>query len=169
MQRLADLRPQLASVEQADACFDALARDTIELAKHEAACEHRIARLKTQLAEATAILRERIAENEGSLLSFVAARPELFENPRKRKTDFGSFGLQTATELAVSDIETVVETCLERGYDDCFKVVRTPIKTALQKRIAAGETFPGCTLKTGDTAVYKVDRVLLQNAKKTAE
>jgi len=167
MHRLKDLRPVITSLETADAVMNEIAMLECDIAVAEARAEKRIATAKAALEEAVAEPRRMQASLKTALRQFIDGHRELFIKPRKRKISTGSYGLQAVTELIVDNAERLIEEILERGYDDCLKVVRTPVKTALVKRIEDGETFPGCGVMSGDTAVCKVEKSVVDAARET--
>ncbi len=165
MQRLADLRTTL-TLDSATELFNRLARAVLALEAKDAACERRLADLKLIHERQTAELREAIQADSAKLTAFIEANRHLFKDPRKVKTSLGAFGLQAASELLVNNQEALLNAIMENGYDDCVKVVRTLIKPAIRKRIDAGEKLPGAAVRSGDTAVYAVDRALIDKARK---
>jgi hypothetical protein len=165
MNRIADLRTDIQTVDQARETF----RDYALCIKHIAAAD---ARFEKQIAQRTAAHDQRTAPLKAqaenlklALASFITANPGLFQKPRTIKTDFGEFGLRTVTELSITDESALLEALLAGGHSDCFERLLKPVKTAIRERIKSGEKFPGCTLKTGDTAVCKVARALLDEAR----
>lgn len=165
MNRIADLRPGLRTMEEAEACLAGIARAECEIACSAASCDRQIQTAKERHAERTARF---VVERDGlveDLTTFISTHRDLFKRPRKRTTEFGSFGLQTAAEIEIPDTEILIDNLAELGYDDCLKVVRIPIKEGLRKRLKAGETISGCALREGDTAVYKVAPSLLEEAR----
>lgn len=168
MNRLADARPTLASLDEAKQSMAAIARLECEIAQSAALAEKQIVAAKGHHA-ARVVQKEEIRhEHELALTGFILANKTLFKKPRKITTEFGSFGLQTVTDLVVTNEETAVQACLERGYEDCLKIVRTILKKAAQVRLDAGESIPGLQIRTGDTAVYKVAKALLDEAREKA-
>lgn len=168
-ERIKDLRATIATLEQAKTTFNELAALELEIAKADAAFEHKVAKLKAAHAEALAgkiELHDSLAE---CLVAFIAANKGLFANPRKVKTDLGTFGLQTVTDLLVSDEKALIEAIDRLGYTECIKESRSPVKKLLADRIIAGEKFPGCQIRTGDTAVYSVKKALVDQAREEAE
>lgn len=165
MQRLADLRSTVADLDSASALFNSLAANILKLEAKNAAFERRLADLKLIHERQTAELRDAIQSDSAELLAFIDANRALFRSPRKVKTSLGSFGLQTAGELAVSAPDKLLQTLLEYNYEDCFKTIRTLVKPAIRARLQAGETLPGVAIRAGDTAVYKVDRALIEQAR----
>jgi hypothetical protein len=165
MQRLKDLRTAILNLETADAVLAEIAMLECDIAVAEARAEKRIAAAKAALEEAVAEPRRASDSLKTALGQFIENNRDLFKKPRKRKTAMGSYGLQTVTELIVDNEDALVTELLERGYDDCLKTVRKPVKTALVDRINGGETFPGCAVFTGDTAVCKVEKSVVDAAR----
>jgi hypothetical protein len=159
----------ITTLDQAKATFNELAAVELEIAKADAAFEHRIAKLKASHIEATADKTALHADLAEMLVAFVANNKSLFKDPRKVKTNMGAFGLQTVTDLLITDLDALDAAILERGYEGCMEVKRSPVKKAISARIAAGEQFPGCTVRSGDTVVYAVKKALVDQAKQEAE
>ena len=169
MNRISDLRNAPAELHDAISMFNRLAQSQIALAARDAMFEKQAARLKAAHVTGTESDREALKNMESDLMAFIQARRDLFKDPRKIKTDFGSFGLQTVSDVVVKNEERVIEDMLDKGYDDCVQITRKLLKSALRTRLDDGEKFPGVTLRSGDTAVYKVDKSLLDKAKSQAE
>jgi len=165
MNRIADLRSTIETLEEARETFRDYALCVKHIAAEDAKFERQIAQRTATHDQRTAPLKQQAEDLKLGLACFITANPGLFEKPRTVKTDFGEFGLRTVTELAITDRDAMLEACCDRGYDDCFERVLKPVKTAVRERIKAGEQFPGCTLKTGDTAVCKVAKALLDEAR----
>jgi phage host-nuclease inhibitor protein Gam len=179
MNRLKDLRTSITNIEGAKTAFRVLAQLEISLAKVDAQCESRIAKLKAEhLAKTEGDIRKRQAA-AADLTAYIEGHKDEFKDPRKVKTEMGTFGLEKANSVEIENEEKLIAVLMERGYDDCIKVERSPIKKSLNLRMKdretpegakiPAETFPGCTLKTGDTAVYNVSKALLDEAKKVEE
>jgi hypothetical protein len=162
--RLADLRSAIASLDEAKTVFTDLAQAELALAKADAAFEHRIGRLKADHAARTEPDRRRREEKAAALCAFIEANKPLFARPRKVRTDLGAFGLQEVSDLVVTDEPALLKALADRRYEDCFKLLVRPLKPAIKARLEAGETLPGCHVRSGDTAVYKVDKTLLDEA-----
>jgi hypothetical protein len=154
--RIADLRSTITTLEEARTAFAVYAVTAKEVAVYDARFDRDLAKRRATHESVTAIPRGEMAAIRERLVAFVSANRQLFEKPRTDKSPLGEFGLRTATELVIQDEEALVQSILERGYDDCMEVVRRPVKSALRKRIEAGETFPGAQVNTGDTVVCKV-------------
>ena len=164
--RSEDMRDRISTLDDALNCFDQAARAIISRAVTEARYEKKIAALKAEYAATVENVSGEINEMTGALARFIETHKELFQKPRKIKTAFGSFGLQDVSELEVLDEEKLQDVLLERGYEDCYVVVRKLIKPAIRRRIEEGERIPGARMKDGDVAVYKVAAALIEAAKK---
>ncbi len=158
--RIADLRSELITIENARAHFNDLARRIIAMRAADATHEKRIAEHKARHDNATAPDRQKIAEMEESLSAYINDHRELFKSPRKIKTTLGTFGLQKVSELVITNEDTLRSDLLEKGYDDCIETVYKLQKPAIKTRVESGEKLPGCHVKTGDTAVYKVPKTI---------
>jgi hypothetical protein len=162
--RLMDLRSPLRTIEEAEALHAEIARAEIQIEVARARAEARIATIKKETDAKTAPVLSEIAEKRKALAAFIDGRRELFKRPRTRKTDWGEFGLRSVTDLLIDDREALIDELLERGYDDCLKTTRSPVKAAIRDRIRQGEDFPGARLRTGDTAVCTTARALIREA-----
>lgn len=165
--RLADFR--LADIDQAKDTMREIALIEKRLAVQSARFEKRIADLAAQHEAETEGRRLALESLRSDLSVFIEANKQLFADPRTVKTEFGEFGLRTVTELAIVDEETVLQSVLERGYEDCFETVKNLVKTAIRKRLLAKENIPGCLIRTGDTVVCKVSKSLIDEAVKALE
>lgn len=164
MKRLADARVVLHSLDDARMTMQHIAELTCQIKAEEAKVEKKIVSIKADLAARTQTAREELANFEEQLSDFILANKPQFQKPRKVKTEFGEFGLQTSTELVVTDEDSLLQELMERGYSDCQRVKRDINKKALVARIEDGESFPGALIKSGDTAVYKVAQHLVKEA-----
>jgi hypothetical protein len=168
MQRIADLRTTIENLDDADLVLQQIAQAECRIAKEEAKLELLITDAKARHAERILEIKVQHITLAERLAAFIESARGLFVRPRKRKTDFGSYGLETVTEVRIADEDALVERLLELGYEDCLKVTHKPVKQALKDRIAAGETFPGVQVVSGDTAVYKVAKALLDEAREVS-
>ncbi len=164
-QRIRDLRPVINNIEEADQVMAEIARLECNIAVIEARAEKRIAAIKHDTAldteQSTALLKSL----KSAMGSFIEANRVLFEKPRKRKTPSGTYGLQKVTELVISNAEELIEEIMDRGYDNCIKIVRTPVKPAILQRMEDGEKFRCCSIFSGDAAVCKVTPAIIKDAK----
>ena len=165
MDRLADLRESIRSMDQAEDVFRNLAICKIRVEKDKAQTEASIARVKERHIERISGDCAIMSCYQALLTQYIAANKNLFEKPRTHKTQFGEFGRRLVTELDITDLDTLLTWLMEQGYDDCFEVTRTPIKRAIKDRLNNEEDIPGCQLKSGDTAVCKVAKALLDEAR----
>jgi hypothetical protein len=162
--RIADLRSPIADLDQAKATFQAIALGCKRLAVSQARYEKAKAELAKRFEDETSARRNGVAELTEDLGKFCAANPQLFKDPRTIKTELGEFGLRTATELLVSDESGLIEHLQNQGYNECFSVVKSVVKKAIQARLKAGEKLPFCAVNTGDTVVCKVSKTVLEEA-----
>jgi hypothetical protein len=65
----------------------------------------------------------------------------------------------------VEDEAAAIRAVLKRQMEDCFQTSVRLSKSGLKARLEAGEKIPGVALRSGDTAVYKVDKSLIDRAK----
>ncbi len=169
MNRLADLRIPLKSLDDARKAFDSLAMLIIKTAAREAACEKRIARLKHEHDVSTEADRKQIQTLEADITAFIQGNKQLFKDPRKVQTAMGSFGLQAVSDLIIVDEEVLLKHLVGKQMKDCYETVEKLIKKAIKKRIEAGESMPSAKINKGDTAVYKVDKSLIDAAKNESD
>jgi len=131
--------------------------------------EKRVAKLKLEHADATR--DERVITGTGTdlLARFIEQHKDLFADPRKVKTSMGSFGLQAVSELVIENQVRLERYLVENKIEDCFELAFRTIKTAIRKRLEVGEKIPGARIVSGDTAVYKVDKALVDQARASAD
>ena len=161
MNRLEDMRSNIDTLEAAKEILSDIATHTARVEVAKAKCELKITEAKVKLAEGVAEEVKAIAELEKNLKTFIVGHTQYFVKPRKIVTEFGSFGQQEVTEVIISDEDKLVEELMSLAYEDCLKVVRTPLSAPLKKRLEAGEKIPFCRLSKGDTAVYKVSKTFV--------
>jgi phage host-nuclease inhibitor protein Gam len=167
MNRIKDLR--ITTLEQAKQLMAALAKVTTTIELLKARANSRISTIKIELQEKLSPLESEKDLQGAALGAFIKANRGLFVSPRKVKCEGGSFGLQAATGVEISDEAALMAHLVEKGYEDCYIVTRAPDKKALEARLKAGCSLPGVSLSKGDTVVYKVDPQLLKEAKASAE
>lgn len=169
MRRVADLRTDVTDTKAAISVFDELAQNIIRREYEDAKLERQIAAIKDRHAKANAELSAAISRDELRLTRFVDQNPKLFQNPRKIRTSFGEFGLQTVTSIKVNDPTSLEYALRQRGWHECIRTTTAINKTELKKRIDAGAQLPGVENLSGDTVVYKVTKALIDDARKQAE
>jgi hypothetical protein len=162
--RIADLRTPVANLDQARETFQAIALASKRLAVAEARYERARADLAARYEEETQGRRAAVNDMTADLAAWISANREKFINPRTIKSELGEFGLRTVTELIVHNESGLIDLLMEKGYDDCYAVVRKLVKPALMKRIKAGEPILHCTSNTGDTVVCKVSKTVIEEA-----
>lgn len=166
--RIADIRTSPASLDCARALFDNLARNEIKLAALDAGLEVKIAGLKKTHEAQTAALRSDVEEQAGYLADYIMCHQDAFQDPRKVKTSFGTFGLQAVNAVEITDEEACIASVLRRKLDTCYKKTNKLLLNGLRQELEAGTIIPGCKLNDGDTATYSVEKSLIAAAKKEA-
>ena len=162
---LKDLREQLKTIEEADREFENLALLEIDIAKIEAACEKRIAEIKAEFArtlDGFTVMRDASVKR---LASFVDANRSLFQKPRRRKTQWGTYGLTDASKAKITNKDEAIAHCISNDWNDCLKKTIKLLVKPLRDRLQAGDTCPGARLLTGDVAGYTIKKELLDAAK----
>lgn len=146
---------QAMTVAEADALFLQIARAKAEIDKETAAHKKRLADLEIVHKDKLAV---RLAEKEAmekELAAYILANPGRFEKPRKHPVgQIGTYGITTdPAYVQIEDKEAFFSFALENGYDDLYRVERTPEKDAAMRRILAGEAIPGAVVvPPGDVA-----------------
>ena len=100
------------------------------------------------------------------LSSFVDANRSLFQKPRRRKTQWGTYGLTDASKAQIDDKDKAIDHCISNGWKDCLKNTITLLSKPLRDRLQAGESCPGARLMTGDVAGYTVKKEMIEKAQK---
>lgn len=167
MKRLIDMRSNIKTLEDADALMNTIAAVTCTVELEEARAEKKILQIKLQHEAKVEPVKADLKIAEANLAAFILANKDLFKRPRKRKCEGGSYGLQTAKGVDIFNEEQLVQYCLDCGYDNCLEPKYKPVKAEIEKRLKDKEGVPGAILKTGDTAVYRVEPALIKKA--TAE
>ncbi len=132
-----------------------------QIEKRNAASAVRIQAEKDRTQEANAEDAGRMDEIAAALTVFVQAnRQTLFRRPRKRKTDVGTFGLDSASKVEVTDEGAVIEFA-EAHSEYLGQVVRetkSVLRTELAKALRGGWEIPGAHLVTGEVVVMTVSK-----------
>ena len=164
-ERLKDLRNSIQNMEQADAEFASLAKAKIELARLDAEAEARIAQIKATLDCEKEFHIAVATKAERDLAAYIESHPDEFSKPRKRKTDWGTFGLHTATKVNVFDKDAAIRDCIGLKLKTCLKTKMTLITSEVAKRLKNGSEIDGCELLSGEVAICTVKKELLDEAK----
>lgn len=161
--QLTDMRnDKLQTVEDADACFARIAVAEIELAKKAAQAEARIAAIKTKLEADTETLQQELDADRKSLSLYIVTHQQRFDKPRKRKTSWGRYGLQTSSRVEIYDREAALRDAIRNCRDCVMTVLDLP---ACRKLVKDGTQIDGCEKSDGQIAHYTVDKALLDEAK----
>ena len=138
---------KISSIKEADDLFNRFGVIQARITKEKAKVKDRIAKIKADgeaaiaadVAEAKALeeaLRD-FCEDEGNRA--------LFTNPRKRKCEQGTYGLQSSTEVATEkDFDAEAET-KRLGIELCKRVIK-PDLTLVKDALLAGEYVRGAKL-----------------------
>ena len=166
--RLADLRTPIGDIESAKAVFARIAELEKTVAVRDAKLELRVAKMKAEHGGELGEIITELNELGAELCAFISANRSLFNAPRKIKTDFGSFGLQTSSEVVVKNEEKFIEWAGVENHLELLKTSVKPDKPAIKSAIESGAKLPGVELRTGDTAVYKVAESIIKAARESA-
>jgi len=166
MNRIADLRTGPQTIAEADSLMAEISRVEVAAEKYQATINVRLQKMREACQARLAEFAAELQPLQQQLGDFVRSHPDLFQKPRKRKTECGSYGMQHACQLVVDDIDAARKAVVAQGLDDCYeeppvKLLKKPITV----RLKGDETIPGCRLEEGDTAVYKTDPELLKQAR----
>jgi len=164
--RLADTRTM--TLDDAREAFARLAQATLRIERRAAMAEVRIANVKRDLDTANAEDAAALRQAEAALTEYILAHQDEFKKPRQVTTQYGRFGLRTATALHVEDDAALLAALMELGYPDCFETSTRLVKPAISKRLADGEALPGARLASGELATYSVDKALIKQARESA-
>jgi hypothetical protein len=168
-ERIADLRTNIPTVEEAKTMMAEIAQAEAALALKAARVDLRIKKI---LADHDSAVAEDLAGLEAmknQLSGFITANRHLFKKPRKIKTSFGTFGLQDVAEVVIVDSERAIKWCRDNEMEALFKEEAKLVKPALRKAIEAGKKVPGVTIKTGDTVVMTVAESIIQESREKAK
>lgn len=169
-ERLKDLRTSIRNIEQADAEFACLAKCEIQMAKIDAEAEEKIAQIKAAADCAKELASAQADICRKNLAAYIESHPGEFSKPRKRKTDWGTYGLHTATKVNVFDKDAAIIACdsdeLLRDY--CLRKTITVLTGPVGRLLKEGSEIPGCELQSGEVAICTVKKELLDDAREVA-
>ncbi|MBP5586663.1 MAG: host-nuclease inhibitor Gam family protein [Lentisphaeria bacterium] len=148
---------KISSIQEADAVFDRFAVVQARISAVKADLKDRIAKMKSDAEAALSADVAIAAELETALREFCEAeenRP-YFANPRKRKCENGSYGLQTSTEVATDrDFDADAET-RRIGTELCKRSVK-PDLTLIKDALINGEDIHGARLEVKECFKYSL-------------
>jgi Bacteriophage Mu Gam like protein len=152
---------QSATVTEADKKFEQLAQLEIAIKAKKAVAEKRIADVKSKLI----VVTEAAVDEYNGLIkwidAYILANKKRFIKPRQRRTEFGKYGLRTATKLHIQDADKVIQYA-EGAKLPLFTVKKIVDKKQVEKHLAEGHTVPGAKMISGDVAGFKVSKELLE-------
>lgn len=154
------------TIDGAKAALEQLAHAACRLAAKKAKKEKRLLEIESTFEEETKADAQEAERLTLLIREFCRGNPHLFTKPRKMKTPFGEFGMQTVSDLKIDNEEALILVLTERGLEEeCIKTVRKPDKDAVRALIEAGQTIPGATVRVEpNDPVVKVSRPMLQAA-----
>ena len=168
MIRIGDMRDAPRTLAEADEVMREIAVSECAIATSAARCEQEILAAKQRHEERTREIAAHRDNQVAILTQFVQSHAELFRRPRKHVCAYGAYGMRTVSDLKITNEETLLTFLLEQGYTECVKTSQSPVKTAIKARLSIGETLPGCIYRSGDTAVYEVEKSMLDRAREAA-
>jgi phage host-nuclease inhibitor protein Gam len=164
--RLKDLRNSIQDIDQADAEFASLAKCEIEMARIDAEAEAQIAAIKAAAQCSKELASAQADVCRKNLAAYIESHPDEFTKPRKRKTDWGTYGLHTAHRVKVYDKDAAIIACeSDPTLRDCLRTTITVLTSPIGKLLKAGREISGCELSSGDVALCTVKKELLDRAK----
>ena len=138
---------KISNIKEADDLFNRFGVIQARITKEKAKVKDRIAKIK---ADGEAAIAADVAEAkalEEALKDFCEDEDNraLFTNPRKRKCEQGTYGLQSSTEVATEkDFDAEAET-KRLGIELCKRVIK-PDLTLVKDALLAGEHVRGAKL-----------------------
>lgn len=147
---------------------DEHARCELRIIAHKARADARIAELKADLADAIAEDEERMAELAPAVIAWLLAHKPDFCDQRKKTVDTptAKFGFRKCSNTVIDDPDLVLRWARNNGYTDVYAETEITLsRTAIRKRIAAGEDVPGARLDTDYEPFVKPQKTLVDEAK----
>ena len=147
------------TIQDADKAFERFAVVASRIAKAKANLKARIAKLQS---EAEAAMAADVAEAESleAMLKAFCEAPDnkaYFANPRKRKCENGSYGLQGSTEVELEDNFDAEAETVRLGIELCKHEIK-PDLTLIRDALTAGEDVRGASLKAKETFKYTLQK-----------
>lgn len=145
----------ITNIQEADDLFNRFAVISARITKEKAKVKDRITKIK---AESEAALAADVAEAkalEEALRDFCEdeGNRAFFANPRKRKCEHGTYGLQSSTEVATEkNFDAEAETN-RLGIELCKRTVK-PDLTLVKDALVAGEEIRGAKLVAKERFKY---------------
>ncbi len=159
--RLSDNRKYSSmTVAEADAMFQRLAMLEINIKRSAAAADKKIAEIKEKHANETDSARREYNDLCKELDGYILANKDRFIKPRQRQTEFGKYGLRTATALKITDEDAVVRSSDELKLA-LYSTKKTVDKKAVEKALSDGMKISGAVIESGDIASFSVEKKLM--------
>jgi len=164
--RLSDKRNAM-TLDEAKTLFNSIAMADIKIARTKAQAEARIAKIKTDTEIKVAEVDPDLEAKCEALGQFIDANPQHFEKPRNIRTSMGSFGIQKANKVKITDKDACRDFVVDQKMTNCFEPTYKIVKKGIAAALEAGSKIPGAKLLKGEVAHYKVSKALLDKAKET--
>jgi hypothetical protein len=145
------------TIQEADKLFERFAVVQTRVAKKKSNLKARIAELKSEAEEEMAEDVAEAKDLEEALKEFCEARKNrvYFTNPKKRKCENGSYGLQCSTEVQTEEGFDAEAESSRLGIELCKRVV-TPDLVLIKDALSAGEEVRGAKLQSKETFKYSL-------------
>lgn len=151
---------------EADKIFAQIAELEIAVTKRAAVYDLRIQAMRDECLAESAKDVKRMDGLIKLLHEYIAAHPDEFERPRNRKTPHGTYGMRLVSNLEVDDADKVIAYARKHDLRELYQTKVSVVKAAVKAAIAKGEAVPGARLVEGQTTVHKVDKALLDQARR---
>ena len=163
---LADSRDSIRTIDEAIAAMADIRRLTCQREVVVARYEKRIAALTAEARTASTPVDGQLEHECKRLERWILANLAQFKPPNKRKirTPDGEFGTQTTTRLVVDDPNAVLDWMLDNDRGDCIQIIRKLKKPETLRLINSGETIPGARRDSGEIALCRVNKTLVNEA-----
>lgn len=159
-----DNRAALAmTTDEADQLFQRIAEIVIAANATAAKYEKQLAALKAKAAVEADQFKAILSPLEDDLTAYITARPERFQNPRMRQTEFGKYGLRKVTALKVEDDQLAILSC--KAQDVPIVTIEKLDKKAVEDAIKAGLDITGAEIRSGEVVKYDVKKELLDRVR----
>ena len=111
---------------------------------------------KQEYERATQADAEQLSSLKAAINAFIESNGANFQKPRKIKTQWGEFGLQTSKELRITNPQQVITFAKRNNYTDLFKEKITIVKKAVESIIKNGVSVPGATISCKERPLVKI-------------
>lgn len=150
----------------ADMLFAQMAELQIKRVKVAARFDLLATRLKAKAEELTKPVKEEEDKFYNRLAAYIEVHDFLFKDPRKRKTPYGSYGLESGKpKTEITDEAKVVEFSDTHNLS-LYKLVPAIDKDAVAKELETGKVPGAKKIEGQEKIVVKVEKKLLEKAER---